>query len=607
MDTKLKAGLEIHQQLDTNKLFCSCPSLLRSDEPLFSVKRKLNPVVGETGKIDVAVEHEKSKDLTFNYQVYDTNCLVELDEEPPHPINQEALKIVLQVALLFNCKIFPVSQVMRKTVIDGSNTSGFQRSVLIGYDGFFETSQGRVGIETIALEEDAARIISKDENKNETTYRLDRLGIPLIEITTKPDLKSAEQVKEAAMKIGDILRSCNVKRGIGTIRQDLNVSIEQGNRVEIKGFQEPRIMIKTVELEVQRQRELILIHNAIKKLKKSFEEFQEVSEMFKNTECRLIKNVIDRSGKVYAVKIPGFAGIFGKELYEGRRFGSEVSDYAKMYGVGGIIHSDEKIEKYSLSEREVNDLRKRLNIEKEDAFVLVVGDDEKAGKAIEAVIKRVKMQIDLAVPKEVRKSNEDGSTSFLRPMPGSARMYPETDVELLKISRDFLNEIKKNLPKLKEELRGYLKEHGLNDEMIKLVLEENKLNEFKNLIQVCDNPSLVAKALTLFMKEIAIKNNKSEEEVDKIISNDLLEGILSQVGKKISESDVKTVMQRIVEGKSLKDAMQKSDVDLAGEIKKLIKEKPGLSANAYMGLIMAKFKGQVSGKEVMDEINRLSK
>lgn len=464
----LKSGLEIHQQLNTNKLFCSCPSVLRNDEPLVRKERRLNPVVGETGEIDLAVAHEKSKDKKFIYEFYDTNCLVELDEEPPHEINREALQIALQICELMNCQIFPVSQIMRKTVIDGSNTSGFQRSVLIGYDGFIETSDGKVGIETIALEEDAARKISEDEKT--TTYRLDRLGIPLVEITTKPDLKTAEQIKEAALKIGEILRACNVKRGIGTIRQDVNISIKGSERVEIKGFQDPKIMIKTVDTEIERQQECV-----------------------KNKSCK----------------------------------------------------------------------------------------------------------------KEVRKTNPDGTTTFLRPMPGAARMYPETDTPLLKISREMINEAKNNLPKLTSEHKSYLEEYGLNDELVKALLKEKKLEEFKELLNVLNNPQVVAKMLTLFKKEVQKKLSLSDAEVDKKFSTDVLEGILQELkDSKIGENDVKNVMQKIAEGKSLKESTEKSNVDLASEVKKLVKEKPGLSDGAYMGIIMGKFKGQVSGKEVMDELNK---
>ena len=459
----LKIGLEVHQQLNTNKLFCNCPSVLRNDEPEYTIERTLNPVAGETGEIDVAATHEKTKNKTFIYQVYDTNCLVELDESPPRKINIDALKIALQIAELFNCKIFPITQVMRKTVVDGTNTSGFQRTVLIAHDGYVETSEGKVGIEIIALEEDSARKVSEDEKTK--TFKLDRLGIPLVEIATKPEIFSPKQCKEVALKIGEMLRACNVKRGIGTIRQDVNISIKGSKRVEIKGFQDPKMMIKTIDTEISRQEDCL-----------------------KNNKCK----------------------------------------------------------------------------------------------------------------NEVRGALPDGSSKFQRPMPGAARMYPETDVPLLKISRELINETKKNLPKLASEHRSYLDEFGLNDELIKLILKQDKIEDFKTLNHVIESPELIAKSLTLFQKEIVKKENKSLAEVNEILNVHVLEAILEEVGKKISKNDVRTVMQKIVEGKTLDGAMEKSDVNLKEEVGKLIKGKPGLSQGAYMGLIMGRFKGKVSGKEVAD-------
>ena len=464
----LKIGLEIHQQINTNKLFCSCPSFLRDGEPEYTVERTLNPVAGETGEIDVAAAHEKTKNKTFIYQVYDTNCLVELDESPPGKINIDALKIVLQIAELFNSKIFPITQVMRKTVVDGTNTSGFQRTVLIAHDGYVETSEGKVGIETIALEEDSARKVSEDEKTK--TFKLDRLGIPLVEITTKPEIYSPIQCKEVAMKIGEILRACDVKRGIGTIRQDVNISIKGSKRVEIKGFQNPKMMIKTIDMEISRQKECL-----------------------KKDECK----------------------------------------------------------------------------------------------------------------NEVRGALPDGTSKFQRPMPGAARMYPETDVPLLKISRELINETKKNLPKLVSEHKSYLGEFGLNDELVKLILKEKKVEDFKTLNHVIENPELIAKSLTLFQKDIAKKEGKSLVEVNEILNVHLLESILEEVGKRISKNDVRTIMQKIVRGETLDEAMEKSDVNLKEEVEKLVKEKSGLSQGAYMGLIMGKFKGKVSGKEVADVLGEV--
>lgn len=620
----LKAGLEIHQQLETKKLFCNCPSTLRSDEPSFRVERKLNPVVGESGKIDTAAAHEKIKDKTFIYEVYDTNCLVELDEEPPHEMNQEALKIALQIALLLNCKIFPVTQIMRKTVVDGSNTSGFQRTALIAHDGFIETSAGRVGIETVAIEEDAARPSGKQEvdepgfeaseevihaGKNSKVYKLDRLGIPLVEITTKPDLKSPEQIKEAALKIGEILRSCKVKRGLGTIRQDLNVSIKGSERVEIKGFQEPKMMIKTVETEATRQQKLIEIHEELKKRKAKGgnpEKLKEITEILKNTQCKFVKASLDKGSKAIAAKLDGFNKLLGINFSENKRFGSEVSDYAKIQGVGGMIHSDENLNKYNFSEKEIADIKEVLEIKKDDAFIIIVDEEKKAREAIKTAINRANSQIEKTSVKEVRKSNEDGTTTFLRPMPGEARMYPETDLKLLKISREQLDEAKATLPKLISENKSYLQEFGLNDELVKTIMQQEKLEEFKYLLNTTKNAQLIAKCLTIFPKEIAVKTAGNYENVQAKLTVNIIESVLQAVEQnKISENDVKVVLSKIYDGEKLEEALKKEKIDLTEEIKLLIKEKPGLSSNAYMGLIMAKFKGKVNGKEVMEKIGEL--
>jgi glutamyl-tRNA(Gln) amidotransferase subunit E len=607
---ELKAGLEIHQQLDTHKLFCSCPSILRSDEPKFKVERKLNPVVGETGKIDTAAEHEKSKDKTFIYEVYDTNCLVELDEEPPHEMNPEALKIGLQIATLLNCKIFPVTQIMRKTVIDGSNTSGFQRTALLAHDGFIETSEGRVGIETVAIEEDAARPSGKQDVdepgfENSKIYKLDRLGIPLVEITTKPDLKSPEQIKEAALKIGEILRSCKVKRGLGTIRQDVNISTKDAQRVEIKGFQDPKMMIKTVKLEINRQQKLIEIRGKLKNAKTSG--IQDITDLLKNTECKFVKASIDKGAKAFASKLENFAGILGIEISENKRFGTELSEHAKMHGVDGMIHSDENLKKYNFSDNEIDEIRNSLKMKKNDAFIIIVDEENKARKAIESAIKRANVQIEHNSVKEVRKSNPDGTTSFLRPMPGEARMYPETDLKLLKISKELLDNVKTTLPKLLSENKGYLEEFGLNEELVKNIMKQERLEDFKFLLNTTKNANLIAKCLTIFPKEIASKEDDSLEKVNSRLNTNIMESVLQAVEQnKISENDVKTVLQKIYEGEKLENALLKEQIDLTGEIKTLIKEKPGLNPNAYMGLIMSKFKGKVNGKEVMDKIKEIT-
>src|SRR3989338_8271600 len=473
-EVKLKIGLEIHQQLDTHKLFCNCHSLLRNDTPLFEVKRKLHAVAGETGEIDKAALHESSLNKEFVYQGYDTTCLVELDEQPPLLINEEALEIALHVSLLLNCEIIPVSQIMRKTVIDGSNTSGFQRTVLIARNGFIDTEHGRVGIENISLEEDAARIIEEEPIKR--IFRLDRLGIPLVEIGTKPDIKTAEQCKKIALFIGDVLRSCKVKRGIGTIRQDINISIANHPRVEIKGFQDVKMFIPVIEKEIERQK----------------------------------KNI----------------------------------------------------------------LQKKL-----------VGD--------------------------VRNALANGETEFLRPMPGASRIYPETDLPLLKISRDIINNAKKTLPKLRSEVKQELIKKGLIEDEVRVLLKQGMLEEFSALLKLMNEPRFIYRILIEIPKSIASRERKSIEEINEILTLDIIESIIDYVRQnKINKDNVKHVMEQIAKGTKFEDAIKIEKFDLTNvetEIAKLVKDKPGLTIGGYMGLIMNKFKGKISGKEASEILKKMLK
>ena len=460
----LKCGLEIHQQLDTNKLFCNCPSLLRKDEPDFTIKRELHVVAGESGEVDIAAAYQAAKGKKFVYQGYDTTCLLELDEEPPHEINSEALKISLQIALLLNTKIVPLAQIMRKTVIDGSNTSGFQRTVLIARDGYIETENGRVGIETICLEEDAARIIDKGKG----IFRLDRLGISLVEIATAADIRIPEQAKEVALKIGDILRSTKVKRGLGTIRQDVNLSIRGGERIEMKGFQDIRNIERAIKVEVERQIDLV-----------------------------------------------------------------------------------------------------------------------EKGKSVA----------------EVRMVLPDGKTMFLRPLPGAARMYPETDLPLLKISRQMINDVKRDLPKSRIDVQIELEKEGLNREMISLLFKQNKLDEFKELLRIVKKPQLIAKILLMFPKDIARRKKLKLEKVERILE-DRISDVLNLIKKgKISEHNIKYVLESVVEGKDFKT--KKEDIHTIEEkIRKIIKSKTGLSEKAYMGLVMKEFKGKIGGREASEIIKK---
>jgi len=253
-----KCGLEIHNRLDTKtKLFCNCKPRFSEKQPILIIKRKLRPVAGELGQVDVAAMYEYLRDRTFFYNCYnEETCLICIDEEPPRVINKEVLEIALQITKMLKADIPNEIHIMRKIVIDGSNVCSFQRTAVVGLNGVLGTSLGKVGITNICLEEESAGIVKQDGD--EITYRLDRLGIPLIEIGTAPDIKNPEHAKEVAEKLGMIVRSTGKsQRGIGVTRQDVNVSIKKGARVEIKGVQELDILQDVIENEIKRQLGLI--------------------------------------------------------------------------------------------------------------------------------------------------------------------------------------------------------------------------------------------------------------------------------------------------------------------------------------------------------------
>ena len=596
-----KAGIEIHQQLDTSKLFCSCNSIL-TEKIDAKIKRELRATASELGEKDLVAKFEmgKSRYAVYEYSK-DSNCLVELDEEPIHNINPKALEIALIVSKLLNCKIVDAIQVMRKQVLDYSNTSGFQRTMIISFNGYIETSKGKVSIQTVCLEEDAARKI-KEEN-DYIVYRLDRLGIPLIEIATGPDIKDPEHAKETAEKLGMILRSVNgIKRGLGTIRQDVNVSIKGHPRIEIKGFQDLRSIPKIAEYEVNRQLKIIEIHNKLKNIKNYNSEFLELTNVFTNTGCKLIKNVLESRGKVFGTKLTGLKGILGIKFAENKRFGTELSYYAKMNGVGGIIHSDEDLSKYNFNENEINELKSKLNIKDSDAFVIVAAEENKAKKAILSVIARAIKQYTGAFPQEVRKAEEDITTSFLRPMPGAARMYVETDLPLILITKERLNKIK--LPELISNKIENLEEiYNLQPELAREIIKkeidfEHFISQYRNI-----DANTIARILIEIPKEIKSRLNLDSSKLLETDFHNILQ-LLDE--NKIPKNSVIDILSDIIRfGKvDLNKYKLVSEKELELEIKKIIDSNKSASFSALMGEAMKKFKGKADPKKVSELINK---
>ncbi len=583
-----KCGLEIHVQLNTEKkLFCDCPNKRSAEFPI-KMARKIRPSAGEMGKMDPAAMHEFLRGRTFYYGINkETACLVETDEEQTHEINKEAMGIALSVAKSLKCTVPDVILIMRKIVADGSAVSGFQRTALAGLNGFLATEAGGVRITNLSLEEDSATPVNIN---NDSEFRLDRLGVPLVEIGTGPDIKNPKQARLTAERIGMLLFGSRL-RGIGTIRQDLNVSIKGGARVEIKGVQELDKIEPIIENEIRRQQSLIAIKDELARRNASIGGIKDVTGLIKDTKSSLIQKSIKEGGTVYAGLLKGFAGLMKNDC-GGKTFGKELSSYAGVFGLG-LIHSDE-IGKFPFLSGDFAKLRKELAAGENDLLFIVAGKG--AEKACDAVMERGRQCLK-GVPEETRAANPDSTTTYMRPLPGSARMYPETDVPTVRVKE--LGEIKPLKP-VEEKLREL--ERILPKQMAEQMLRSEYLELFEELSKEYE-PVAVANVFLSAMKDMERKGIPVEN-----ITDDAFEKVFSaEKSKIIAKESISGILEAASKGARVEDALKTvgkiSEKELRLLIKSVLSKNPHLvkdkKISALMGEVMKEVRGRISGEIVM--------
>jgi len=602
----LVAGLEIHQQLDTEtKLFCESPTVERDPaDAEREITRRLHPTKSELGELDQAALEESRVDREFTYLAYDTTCLVEEDDEPPRRVDGEALSVALQIADLLDISVVDQAHVMRKLVIDGSNTSGFQRSILLGQAGSIETDYGTVAIEDLMLEEESAKRV--EETDDGVVYSLDRLGVPLVEIGTGPDIRSPEEAMAAAERIGMLLRSTGaVKRGLGTIRQDVNVSIAEGARVEVKGVQDLRGIEEIVRGEVGRQAELLSIRETLRERGAEVGETRDVTAVFADTDSGVIRDALESDGSITAVPLYGFDGLVGREIQPDRRLGTELSDHAKRHGAGGIFHTDE-LPAYGVSEAEVRALREAVDADGNDAVAIVAADPETATLAIDAVADRAAAAIE-GVPEETRGANDDGTTRYLRPLPGAARMYPETDVPPVEPDPSDVDR-----PELLDEKTDrYVESFGLDPGLAEQVAFGRRFPLFETAVDRGVDPTFAATTLESTTTEI----RREEVPVDELTDDDFLDLFALVESGDLAKEGVPEVLTTLAERPALSAAEAVEAAGLSGvsehEVREAVVEvvernaeqvaEEGMGAfSGLMGEAMGALRGKADGEVVSD-------
>jgi glutamyl-tRNA(Gln) amidotransferase subunit E len=617
----LKVGLEIHVQLNTKrKLFCPCPTRLAVSHS-GELYRHLRPARSEIGEVDPATLLEWSKRKAYRYLIpRDEACLVEADEEPPHQLDKESLLIAIAIARALRMRIVDEVHVMRKIVIDGSNVSGFQRTALIALNGYIEVEGRKIGIQTLCLEEDAARKV--EESDTEVVYMLDRLGIPLVEIATSPDIDSPELALKAALKIGQLVRlTGKAKWGLGSIRQDINVSITGGAKTEIKGIQHLYMIPLVVEYEVKRQLELLKIRDELKARGLTQEGIKpkviDVTEVFKNTSSKIIRKALERGGVVSAIVLPGFRGVLARTIQPNRRFGTELSDYAKAWsGVGGIFHTDE-LPGYGILESEVAKLYSVTGADPaRDAIVIVADSRDRAEKALLAVAERASYAI-IGIPEETRATNPDCTTKYMRPRPGAARMYPETDIPPVLITGDILEEASKYIPEHPDvKYRRLIEKHKLSKELATALLNDLMLDFYEYLadkycvkIPCSIIASILVNTIPMLRREGVPVDNLSEDNIEEvirllaegIIAKEAISDILAYLAKNPGVRALDAVNTLGIKRLSIED-LDTLIVSVIEKVKSRLLEKPEKAFSIVMGEVMKSVRGSVDGKLVAERV-----
>ena len=608
----LKVGLEIHQQLDTSKkLFCNCKPI-ENTEYTEKFTRKLRAAKSELGKIDPAALFESSKSKTIVYYAnQNSSCLVEKDDEPPHDLDVKAKEIALLISSALNSKIFSEIHVMRKTVIDGSNTSGFQRTMLVAQGGQIMVDEKKVGVQSICLEEDAGKLI-KDES-NQRFFSLDRLGVPLVEIALEPVSGDPAFVRKIALTLGRLLRvTKKVARGIGTIRQDVNVSIDGGGVVEIKGVQQLEQLEKIIEYEAKRQYGLKLISEKINSLGTYDIDESDVftiSSLLENCNSKIIKKSLENESVIKAIRVKKFSGIFGFEPFSGIRLGKEIGELVRFFGIGGVFHSDE-LPNYGIENEDIQKIRKHLELEQHDAFLIIAGTEPTLNFAVNSIINRIKNAKNGPLA-ETRAATPTNETIFLRPRPGASRMYPETDIPTIRVSNIELDNASSMIPKSWDATISHIQnKYKINQQLSEQIFDSEYFDLFE---KICNNdktsPNFVASVLCSTITNLQRNNFDASLLKDKEIFDvfDLLNE------NKISKESIEIIFKQIMSGKaiSVSEAIQNASIknlteeELSKILDKIIEDnldkikQDGMrSISSLMGLAMKQVRGQVSGNLV---------
>ena len=612
-----KSGLEIHQQLlTTKKLFCRCPAGQYSDHYHAEILRHMRPTLSELGEYDGTALMEFKTKKEIIYRIHrDTVCTYEMDDTPPFQINDQALDVVLGLGIMFGCNIVDEIHIARKQYLDGSIPTGFQRTAIFCLNGRIPFNGREVGIVQMSIEEDSCREVSDVGHRR--VYVTDRLGMPLVETVTAPDMRTPQEVAQVAEVCRWMTRSTGlVRSGIGAARQDVNVSVTGGTRVEIKGVPRiPHIPLLTYN-EAKRQWNLLRLREELQRRGITTDTFQShtenVTKLLRKTRYKPVQDALESGLEVACVTLRGFSGLLRWETQTGTFFSREISDRVRVIAclttLPNIIHSD--IPSETIASSEWKAIKKAVNATENDTLVLVWGNGEDVSTGAKEIVIRAR-EATIGIPSETRQALRDGTNGFERILPGANRMYPDTDLPPKRITDERLEQIRQTLPLDYWNRESRYRALGVPDDLIQPLTISHLAPLFERLIR--DHlipPGLAARTLIQYPKQM----KREGLPVDHLPEDAVVEILKAYKAGRLAKEGIYHVMKRVArEGVFSPESLPPpcSDTELMQKISKAKEEvaamrikHPERLHDIVMGRVMNQLRGRVDGALVAERVQQ---
>jgi glutamyl-tRNA(Gln) amidotransferase subunit E len=609
-----KSGLEIHQQLlTTKKLFCRCPAGYYSKGFDAEILRHMRPTLSEMGVYDgtALMEFKTKKDIVYRINRHSV-CTYEMDDTPPFLMNDDALDVALGIGMLFNCNIVDELHIARKQYLDGSIPTGFQRTAIYALDGWVPYKEKRVKIVQMSIEEDSCREVS--DIGHERVYKTDRLGMPLIETVTEPAMKTPQEVADVAWILSNTVRSTHkVRRGIGAAREDVNVSVFGGTRIEIKGVSKISLIPLLTYHEAMRQWNLLRLKEELNRRGITEETFKaesfDITKILRKPNYAPLKNAVEKGYKIKCVVMKGYAGLLRWQTQTDTYFSKEISDRVRVIAclttIPNILHSDSRGDNILSSEWTA--IRKNSNASENDTVVIVWGTNEDADTAVKEIIIRAK-EATIGVPSETRQALSDGTNGFERILPGADRMYPDTDLPPMSIIQKRLDKIKTWLPEQHWIRQEWYRKLGVPEDTVKELSVSVYAELFKKAVKEWKlDPVAVAVILIQYPKRL----KKKFPDIS-VLNEDMFHKILNLLSDgKILRDAVLSIMGNIIElGYFVEEMMPipATDTEVNEEltssnidVNKIVLRKDTNREIIMMGLVMKKLRGKIKAALIADK------